>query len=75
MASQSILLSPTFAREDQPVWRIFWRSTQRILQNRLTLFGLSVMLLLVFTAIFAPVLMPDSPTALRLGQRLRPPGA
>jgi len=75
MATESILLPSPFARDEQPAWRNFWRAAQRMLRNRLTLFGLSVMLLVVFTALFAPVLMPDSPTALRLGQRLRPPGA
>jgi peptide/nickel transport system permease protein len=75
MATESVLVSAPFARDNQPAWRTLWRATQRVLQNRLTLFGLSVMLLLVFTAVCAPVLMPDSPTALRLGQRLRPPSA
>ena len=75
MAPESILLPSPLARDDQPAWRNMWRAAQRMLRNRLTLFGLGVMLLVVFTALFAPVLMPDSPTAVRLGQRLRPPGA
>lgn len=75
MAPESILLPSPLARDNQPAWRNMWRAAQRMLRNRLTLFGLGVMLLVVFTALFAPVLMPDSPTALRLGQRLRPPGA
>lgn len=75
MAPESILLPSPLARDNQPAWRNMWRAAQRMLRNRLTLFGLGVMLLVVFTALFAPVLMPDSPTAVRLGQRLRPPGA
>ena len=74
MATEEIRLPLPFARDEQSARRNLWRTAQRMLRNRLTLFGLAVMLLVVFTAIFAPVLMPDSPTALRLGQRLRPPG-
>lgn len=75
MGTESIRLPSPFARDEQSARHNLWRAAQRMLRNRLTLCGLAVMLLVVFTAIFAPVLMPDSPTALRLGQRLRPPGA
>src|SRR5438067_6494236 len=75
MATESRFLPSPLARDEQPAWRNFWHAAQRMLRNRLTLFGLAVMLLVIFTALFAPVLMPDSPTALRLGQRLRPPSA
>jgi peptide/nickel transport system permease protein len=38
-------------------------------------FGLTVILLLVVTAVFAPLLAPTDPTAMHLTQRMRPPSA
>jgi peptide/nickel transport system permease protein len=56
-------------------WRAVGRELGRVWRHPVMLFGLSVMLLLVLTAIFAPLLAPDDPRTIHLGQRLRPPSA
>lgn len=56
-------------------WRERLRRSQRVWRNPLTLFGLIMMILLLLTAILAPVLAPADPTVMRLGQRLKPPSA
>ncbi|MCC6175408.1 MAG: ABC transporter permease [Chloroflexi bacterium] len=44
-------------------------------QSRAAVVGLTLILLFVLTAIFAPVLAPHDPTAFTLGQQLQPPSA
>jgi peptide/nickel transport system permease protein len=51
-----------------------WRRFRRVFfQRRLVLFGLAVLLLLVFTAIFAPWLAPHDPYRGNLADSLSPP--
>ncbi|RMF90630.1 MAG: ABC transporter permease [Nitrospinota bacterium] len=57
----------TFLKE----WRDIWVLLRR---NPLSLLGLSLILLLVLTAIFAPLLAPFDPIHQELGDRLHPPG-
>jgi peptide/nickel transport system permease protein len=45
-----------------------------LLRNRLALVGLCLLLLLLLTAIFAPLLASQAPEIQNLAQRLRPPG-
>ena len=52
-------------------WYAGW---QRLTSNRLSVFGMLVLLLLLLTAIFAPLLATHDPFAQDLGQRLLPPG-
>lgn len=51
------------------------REAGQIARNPLMLFGLTVILVLVLSALLAPLLAPGDPTLMRLGQRLRPPSA
>ncbi|MGD9046565.1 MAG: ABC transporter permease [Anaerolineae bacterium] len=50
----------------QRMWRTF-------LQNRLTIVGLILIILIIFTAVFAPVLAPYDPTEQDTRNRLAPP--
>lgn len=45
----------------------------RLLRNRLALFGMIVAAIVIFTAIFAPLLAPYDPLAIKLTDRLKPP--
>jgi peptide/nickel transport system permease protein len=51
-----------------------WFGWQQFFSNRLAMFGLVIVLLLVFVAIFAPWLAPHNPIGADLGNRLKPPG-
>ncbi|MCW5850315.1 MAG: ABC transporter permease [Anaerolineae bacterium] len=70
---------PPITRHPSPApsagWQAWRKGAQRLWRNPLTLFGLLVLLLLVVTAIAAPLIAPADPTAMKLGQRLRPPGS
>jgi peptide/nickel transport system permease protein len=46
-----------------------------LVANKLAVFGLAVLALLVLVAVFAPVLMPHSPVAVDIMGRLQPPSA
>jgi len=50
------------------------RSLRKIRKNRLALFGFFIVGLLVFMAVFAPLIAPYSPTKMSLRDRLSPPG-
>ena len=49
------------------------RSLRKIRKNRLALFGFFIVGLLVFVAVFAPLIAPYSPTKMSLRDRLAPP--
>ena len=49
----------------------FWRRFRR---NKLAVFGLLIVTLLLLTAIFAPVIAPSDPSAQDYALTLRPPG-
>jgi len=49
------------------------RSLRKIRKNRLALFGFFIVGLLVFVAVFAPLIAPYSPTKMSLRDRLSPP--
>jgi len=51
------------------------RSLRKIRKNRLALFGFFIVGLLVFMAVFAPLIAPYSPTKMSLRDRLSPPSA
>lgn len=58
MATQTITLPNASAQETikpRPAWYVTW---QRFARNRPALFGLCIILLLLFTAVFAPVIAP-----------------
>ena len=62
--------------KDNPVWQSEWnRSLRKIRKNRLALFGFFIVGLLVFMAVFAPLIAPYSPTKMSLRDRLSPPSA
>jgi peptide/nickel transport system permease protein len=45
----------------------------RLLHNRLAVIGMAITVVVVFTAIFAPLLAPYDPLKLNIAQRLKPP--
>lgn len=47
----------------------------RLLRNRLAVIGMSITIIVVLTAIFAPVLAPYDPLELNITERLKPPTA
>src|SRR5919206_1107394 len=49
----------------------FWRRFRR---NKLAVFGLFIVVLMILTAIFAPVIAPFDPKAQNYGLTLQPPG-
>ena len=51
------------------------RQLHQALRNPTLMFGLVVMVIMLFTAAFAPLLAPEDPISLKLGSRLRPPSA
>jgi peptide/nickel transport system permease protein len=46
---------------------------RRLFRRRLVLVGALVLMLIIMLAVFAPLLSPWSPTAIRVAQRLKPP--
>ena len=66
--AETALSQPTVRvrSQRQRMWRTF-------LQNRLTIVGLILIILIIFTAIFAPVLAPYDPTEQDARNRLAPP--
>jgi peptide/nickel transport system permease protein len=46
---------------------------RRLFRRRLVLVGTLVLMLIIMLAVFAPLLSPWSPTAIRVAQRLKPP--
>ncbi len=51
-----------------------WDLPLRLLRNRLSLIGTIITIIVVLTAIFAPLLAPYDPLQLNLKDRLQPPG-
>jgi peptide/nickel transport system permease protein len=49
----------------------FWRRFRR---NKLAVFGLFIVVLMILTAVFAPVIAPSAPKAQNYAQTLQPPG-
>src|SRR5215212_11946893 len=49
----------------------FWRRFKR---NKLAVFGLFIVAIMIVTAIFAPVIAPSDPKAQNYGLTLQPPG-
>jgi peptide/nickel transport system permease protein len=52
-------------------WVVLWRRFRR---NKLAVLGLVIVLVMVFTAIFAPLIAPSDPKAQDYAMTLRPPG-
>jgi peptide/nickel transport system permease protein len=52
-------------------WAVLWRRFRR---NKLAVLGLVIVLVMVFTAIFAPLIAPSDPKAQDYAMTLRPPG-
>ena len=52
-------------------WMVLWRRFRR---NKLAVLGLVIVLIMVFTAIFAPLIAPSDPKAQDYAMTLRPPG-
>ena len=52
-------------------WAVLWRRFRR---NKLAVLGLVIVLIMVFTAIFAPLIAPSDPKAQDYAMTLRPPG-
>ena len=52
-------------------WAALWRRFRR---NKLAVLGLIIVLVMVFTAIFAPLIAPSDPKAQDYAMTLRPPG-
>jgi peptide/nickel transport system permease protein len=52
-------------------WAVLWRRFRR---NKLAVLGLAIVLIMVFTAIFAPLIAPSDPKAQDYAMTLRPPG-
>jgi peptide/nickel transport system permease protein len=52
-------------------WAVLWRRFRR---NKLAVLGLVIVLVMVFTAIFAPLIAPSDPKAQDYTMTLRPPG-
>jgi peptide/nickel transport system permease protein len=47
---------------------------KRILKNKMAIFGLVILLILVLGSVFAPLVAPYSPNAMKMKEALRPPG-
>ncbi|MGC9372036.1 MAG: ABC transporter permease [Thermovirgaceae bacterium] len=56
----------------QSLWSEVWR---RLKQNRMAMVGLSVLVILVICAIFAPLIAPHDPLKMDVLHRLEPPSA
>ncbi|MGI5876677.1 MAG: hypothetical protein ACOX6X_07710 [Dethiobacteria bacterium] len=52
----------------------FWEALKRLKKHKLAIIGAVVVLLLCFTALFAPFLAPHDPVKQVLSRRLLPPG-
>src|SRR4051794_3523363 len=64
----------TLPRPARPATSNTARAWARLRRNRAALAGLVIVAVLVFAAIFAPLLAPDNPYIVSLDQRLLPPG-
>ena len=73
--TQAWLLSETPASAWQARCGRWYRVWLRTLQSPAMLFGLAILALMVFCAVFAPWLAPQDPNAQDINQRLTPPGA
>lgn len=66
---------PVVARATARSGRGLVRAARDIWRSPLMVFGLLVVLALLVTAIFAPLLAPTDPTTMHLAQRLKPPSS
>ena len=53
----------------------FYMGWQRLKRNPMAMFGLVILIILCFSAVFAPFLSPHDPLAQDLGNRLQPMGS
>jgi len=67
-------LSTGTARLVRPRERGIWDLPLRLLRNRLALIGTLITIIVVLTAIFAPLIAPYDPLQLNIPDRLQPPG-
>jgi len=68
-ATQSIMLATT---KPESLWS---KARKRFFRHKLAMFGLAVLLILIFISVFAPLLTPYSPIALDLRAIRQPPSA
>ncbi len=73
---QYALDDTAIAYVQDPLWR--WRGLirlgQDLLRDKVALAGAIIVLVILGSAIFAPLIAPHDPTAGHIGQRLQPPG-
>lgn len=60
-----------FVRPPSSLWKDAWR---QLTHDRLAMVGLIILVLLILTAIFAPLVAPFDPYEMNLGENLKPPG-
>lgn len=69
------LLSETPTTRRQARWGAFYQGWLVFRRNKLAMLGLVILVLLVLSAIFAPLISPHDPYAQSLANRLKPPSA
>lgn len=72
---RSWLEAPTAETPQQATAQAFWRGWQRLARNPAAMMGLVILLVLIFAAVFAPVLATYDPYQQDLARRLQPPSA
>ncbi len=75
MTTREWLLSEAPMTRRQARWGALYQGWLVFRRNKLAMLGLIILVLLVLTAIFAPLLSPYNPYAQSLGDRLMPPSA
>ena len=75
MTTRDWLLSDAPTTRRQARWGAIYQGWLVFRRNKLAMLGLIILILLVLSAIFAPLLSPYNPYAQNLAERLKPPSA